>query len=95
METNAKSEPNTLQNGHLYMTRQGGPKTLPAAFWQAILVRRLLQLNTGAAAGRSGDRRQLIEQPICHRKRLKNQGKTRKLEHLVVSGDIPSEGVGG
>jgi hypothetical protein len=31
------------------MTGQGGPKTPPAAYWQAIEARRLLQLNAEAA----------------------------------------------
>jgi hypothetical protein len=32
------------------MTGQGGPKTLPAAYWQAVVARWLLQLNTGAVS---------------------------------------------
>ena len=43
-----------------YMTRQGGPQTFPAAWWQVSEARRLLQRNAEAVS------RLLREQPVCH-----------------------------
>ena len=74
-ETNAKREPNTLQTNDPYMTRQGGPKTLPAAFWQANGGEAVAPAEHRSGCRPPSDRRHPREQPICHRKRPKTKGK--------------------
>ena len=49
-----------------YMAGQGVSETLPAPFWRAVLVGRVLQRNTGAACRASCDARRIsIEQRGC------------------------------
>jgi hypothetical protein len=76
------------------MTRQGGPKTLPAAFWQANVVRRLLQLNTGATAGRRATDAIQESNRYAIGKGQK-PGKSEVTRASSVGGDIPFKGVGG
>src|SRR5215471_15915434 len=56
---------------------QGGPKTLPAALWQACMARRVLRRNTeavGPVAFATG--RLSLEQPRCHTRSLEKRQKT-------------------
>jgi hypothetical protein len=81
-QTNAIREPNRTP----YMTGQGGPKTLPAAYWQAFSGEMVApaERRSGKPAAVS-DRRLLIEQRGCQGKPRESGRKMGKRTWVVIA----------